>query len=156
MKNHVLRPLWLAIGVVVMVFIARHFMVPDDFGVHGDSFTYGFYRLGNLQEWKDFPVKYQGRERCEKCHDENSQSVVDSRHKKIQCENCHGPAAGHPKTVKKLVVDTSRDLCLRCHALLEYPNSKRGMMKGVVSEKHKKKFECTKCHNPHNPDLEDR
>jgi len=46
MKNHVLRPLWLALGLIAAVLIARHFMVPDDFGVHGDSFTYNFYRLG--------------------------------------------------------------------------------------------------------------
>ena len=121
MKNHVLRPLWLAIGLVVLIMIARHFMVPEDFGVHGDSFTYNFYRLSNVDEWKDFPVKYQGRERCSKCHEENSESLSHSKHKKIECESCHGPAAGHPREVKKLVIDRSREQCLRCHALLDYP-----------------------------------
>ena len=74
----------------------------------------------------------------------------------IQCESCHGPAAGHPREVKKLVIDSSREQCLRCHALLEYPNSRRGMMKGIDPDKHKSKFECKKCHDPHNPNLEDR
>jgi hypothetical protein len=59
MKWHVLRPLWLAIGVLAAILIARQFLVPDDFGVHGPSFTYNYHRLGNVQEWKDFPVKYQ-------------------------------------------------------------------------------------------------
>lgn len=156
MKNHVFRPLGLVLGLVILVMIARQFMVPDDFGVHGDSFTYNFYRLSNVDEWKEFPVKYQGRERCAKCHEENSLSIVESRHKKIQCENCHGPGAGHPREVKKLVIDTSREQCLRCHALLEYPNSRRGMMKGIDPDRHMRKFECKKCHDPHNPNLEDR
>ena len=42
MKWHVLRPLWLAIGLVVVLLIARQFLVPEDFGVHGGSFTYNF------------------------------------------------------------------------------------------------------------------
>jgi predicted CXXCH cytochrome family protein len=155
MKNHVLRPLWLAIGLVVLVLTARHFLVPKDFGVHGKTFTYGFYRQSNVEEWKEFPVKYQGRERCAKCHEENFESISASKHKIIQCENCHGPAAGHPRKVKKLEIDTSRGLCLRCHSKLDYPNSNRGMLKGVISEKHKRKVECSKCHNPHNPNLED-
>ena len=156
MKNHVFRPLGLVLGLVIMILIARQFMVPDDFGVHGDSFTYNYYRLSNVDEWKEFPVKYQGRERCAKCHEENSTSISESRHKKIQCENCHGPGAGHPREVKKPVIDNSREQCLRCHALLEYPNSRRGMMKGIDPDRHMRKFECKKCHDPHNPNLEDR
>ena len=58
-KNHVLRPLWVAIGVAVLFLVVRPFIVPDDFGVHGKSFTYNYHRLSNIQEWKDFPVKYQ-------------------------------------------------------------------------------------------------
>ena len=48
MKWHVLRPLWLTIGVVASILIARVFLVPDDFGVNGRDFTYGFYRSYNF------------------------------------------------------------------------------------------------------------
>ena len=48
MKRHVLHPLWVAIGVVGLILLARLFMVPDDFGIHGDSFTY------NLKSAKDY------------------------------------------------------------------------------------------------------
>ena len=71
MKWHVFRPLGVAIGLIVVILIGRVFMVPDDFGVHGESFTYNFHRLSNEQEWKDFPVKYQGREYCADCHRRN-------------------------------------------------------------------------------------
>ncbi len=155
MKNHVLRPLWLAIAVVAAVLIAREFLVPEDFGVHGDSFTYNFYRLGNVQEWKDFQVKYQGRERCARCHEEQSENNAASMHAIIQCENCHGPGVDHPKKIKKLLIDGSRELCLRCHQKLAYPSSQRSALPGIDGETHKKKKECRKCHDPHLPDLED-
>ena len=156
MKGHVLRPLWLAIAIVLGVLVARHFMVPEDFGVHGESFTYNFYRLSNVDEWKAFPVKYQGRDYCGRCHKKNKKEITDSKHSNIQCESCHGPGAGHPKEVKKLSINASRDHCLRCHQYLAYPSSQRSQLPGVDGEKHMKRFECRKCHDPHHPDLEDR
>lgn len=156
MKKHWLRPLWVAIVVVAAVLVGRVFMVPDDFGVHGESFTYHYYRASNVQEWKDFPVKYRGRERCERCHRENSEEVAASKHAAMQCENCHGPAAGHPRESKKLPIDASRDLCLRCHQYLDYPSSLRRELPGVNGERHGRQAECRKCHDPHHPDLEDR
>lgn len=155
MKNHVFRPLWVAIGLVLFVLVMQKFLVPDDFGVHGESFTYNYYRLGNVQEWKDVSVKYQGKERCSRCHEENFEENQSSKHLNVQCENCHGPGIDHPKRVKKLVVDNSRELCLRCHGKLEYPNSKRGEMPSVDGDRHMRKRECSKCHDPHHPDLED-
>ena len=66
MKNHVLRPLWVAIGLVVLILVARHLMVPPDFGVHGKSFTYNFYRLSDIADYKALPVKYRGKKVCDK------------------------------------------------------------------------------------------
>ena len=151
MKKHVLRPLWAAIGLVLLILIARPFLVPDDFGVHGKSFTYGYYRLSNVQEWKDFPVKYQGRDYCAGCHADHVAQNSASSHQSIQCENCHGAAAGHPGEIAKLTVDKSRELCLRCHADLGYPNSSRASLPSIDGERHKRNRECSKCHNPHNP-----
>ena len=151
MKWHVLHPLWVAIGVVGLIVIGGRFLVPDDFGVHGRSFTYGYHRLSNLQDWKDFSVKHQGRDYCAMCHGENARLLDGSVHASIQCENCHGPGVNHPATVPKLVIDTSRGLCLRCHASLGYPNSDRGAMPSVVDSEHMGQVECSKCHDPHNP-----
>ena len=155
MKNHVLRPLWVVIGVIALVLIARQFMVPSDFGVHGASFTYNFYRLGNIQEWKDVPVKYLGRDRCAGCHDENSAQILASKHVNMECENCHGPGAGHPREIKQLPVDPSREQCLRCHQYLPYPSSQRMALPAINGERHGRRRECRDCHNPHHPDVED-
>ena len=151
MKWHVLRPLWVAIGLIGAILVARVFLVPDDFGVHGRNFTYGFYRLSNVQEWKDFPVKYLGREACSECHDENVHMLNSSTHATVECENCHGPAAGHPADIEILPVDSTRALCLRCHARLEYPNSDRGELVSIVDRRHRRRKTCVECHNPHDP-----
>ncbi len=154
MKRHVLHPLWVAIGLVVFILIARQFLVPDDFGVHGDSFTYNFHRLGNEQEWKDFPVKYQGKESCAECHEENYKANRRSPHKKIECENCHGPSgpgSNHPDELEKLPLNTSRELCLRCHSDLGYPGTARSELPQIKNSQHKRRKNCVECHNPHDP-----
>ena len=155
MKNHVLRPLWVAIGAIALILIARHFMVPDDFGVHGNNFTYGFHRLSSIDDWANVPIKYRGKDFCEECHPENVEENMSSKHSVIQCENCHGPALEHPENPETLVIDRARLLCLRCHAYLPYPGNTRSKMKAIDPEEHNPGDECVECHNPHKPNLED-
>ncbi len=154
MQNHVLRPLWVAIGFVALILLIRYFVVPEDFGVNGRNFTYGFHRLSNIDEWKEFPVKYQGSEYCFDCHTENADMLSTSKHNIIQCENCHGPARNHPDDPETLTIDRSRELCQRCHTYLPYPNSLRSKLKGIDPADHNPGIECVECHNPHKPDLE--
>lgn len=155
MKNHVWRPLYLVLGGIALLLVIRHFFVPKDFGVHGINFTYGFHRGGNIQEWQAMPVKYRGRDSCTECHPENSAANASSKHSPIQCENCHGPALNHPDNPAKLTIDTSRNLCLRCHAALPTPGSQRARLKGISPASHNPGTPCSDCHNPHKPDLED-
>ncbi|MCA1766201.1 MAG: cytochrome c3 family protein [Desulfobulbaceae bacterium] len=155
MKNHVLRPLWLVLAAIILILIARHFMVPENFGVHGEGFTYGFHRLGNVEEWRNFKVKYRGREYCRDCHESNVESLASSRHGAIQCENCHGPAIDHPDDPETLNIDTGRELCLRCHAALPYPDNPRARIISIAGDLHNPDTDCIECHDPHNPDLEE-
>jgi predicted CXXCH cytochrome family protein len=154
-KNHVWRPLYLVLGAIALFLLIRHFLVPRDFGVHGRNFTYGFHRGGNIREWQAMPVKYRGRDSCTECHPENGAANASSRHAAIQCENCHGPAVNHPDNPEKLTIDTSRDLCLRCHGALPTPGSGRARIKSIDPDSHNPKTPCSDCHNPHKPDLEE-
>lgn len=155
MKNHLLRPLWLVAGIVFLLLLVRHVMTPADFGVHGETFTYNFYRLGNVDEWKNFPAKYCGNDSCARCHRENVEKNQSAHHRAMECENCHGPALKHPEDPEFLVIDRSRELCLRCHLSLPYKGSGRAEIKGIDPGAHNPGFACVDCHDPHKPSLED-
>ncbi len=155
MKNHVLRPLMVAIAAVALLLTARYFYVPDDFGVNGENFIFGFYRAGNLSDWEEMPVRYKGKQYCAECHEEQFESQSASKHQIIECENCHGPANDHPDDPEALTIDKSRALCLRCHADLPYPNTLRGELPSIDPLEHNPDSECSECHNPHKPSLEE-
>ncbi|MGP8152552.1 MAG: cytochrome c3 family protein [Smithella sp.] len=146
---HILRPLYVILALAAIILIARIFLVPDDFGIHEKGYTYGWYRKANIEEWKSVAVKYRGGEYCQACHMKQGGKIVSSPHKIIECENCHGPAIGHPSNPLKLSLDRSRSLCLRCHAYLPYLTSRRSEIKGIDPDRHNPGLECVICHNPH-------
>lgn len=148
-----LRPLWVVLAVVGLVFAVRPMIVPSDFGVGERGFMYSYYRKSNEDEWKAYKVKYQTKEYCGECHVDMYESNMASKHKIIECENCHGPALDHPEEPEKLVIDRRRELCLRCHAYLPYPTSNRANIKGIMPSEHNEGMLCADCHDPHEPDL---
>jgi len=153
MKSHVWRPVFVLIGALALALVARYFVVPPDMGVGERGFMYSYHRLSNEDEWKAFKVKYQGKEYCGECHDEKYESNMASKHRVIQCENCHGPAIDHPENPEKLAINRSRELCIRCHALLPYPSSQRAEINGIDPSEHNPEENCSECHDPHEPDL---
>lgn len=155
MKKHVWRPLFVVIALVAGILLFRAFYVPADFGIQERGYTFGFHRLGNEQEWKEFPAKYKGSDYCAECHEEKTASLVKSGHGVIPCEDCHGAAFDHPENPEKLAIDRSRDLCMRCHVQLTMPSSQRNDLPGIDPQEHNVGMECADCHNPHNPSLED-
>jgi hypothetical protein len=126
-------------------------MVPDDFGTHERGYRFGWHRLSNEDEWKNFKVKYMGREYCQNCHPDKLDLISQTPHFNIQCENCHGPAIDHPQDPPKLSIDRSREQCLRCHAKLPYKGSGRYLLRGINNDEHNPDMECAMCHNPHSP-----
>lgn len=156
MKNHVWRPLFAVIGIIILILLARLVLVPKDFGIHERGYMYGWYRKGNEDDWKKIKVKYQGNEYCKDCHPDKYADISKTPHAIMQCENCHGPAgdvtSDHWSDQRpRLAIDKSRAHCLRCHYPLPYPTSGRAKIKGIDPEKHNPDVECSSCHNPHNP-----
>ena len=154
-KNHVWRPLFVVIGLVVFILLFRAVYVPDDFGAHERGYTFGYHRLSNEQAWRDFPAKYADSQYCSGCHADKSNQIEAAHHAMIPCENCHGAAFDHPEEPARLTIDRSRDLCLRCHAALYMPGSGRSAIPGIGPAGHNPGFECSDCHDPHNPSLEE-
>ncbi len=154
MKNHVWRPLYVVLGLVAAILLARAFLVPQDFGSQEAGYMYGWYRQGNIQEWREQPGRYQGAAAgCGDCHLQGEALGV-SAHAAIACENCHGPAGNHPDDPPALTLDRSRELCLRCHARLPYPSSGRSLIPGIEPDRHNPGMACIECHDPHQPSLE--
>ncbi len=153
MKSHVWRPLFVAIGIVVLILIARQYLVPKGFGIHERGYMYGWYNKNNEEYWKNITVKYRSVEYCKDCHTDKFSMIMQTPHAIIQCENCHGPAMDHPSNPPKLAVDKSRAQCLRCHYPLPYPTSARANIRGIDPEKHNPGIECSMCHNPHKPKI---
>jgi predicted CXXCH cytochrome family protein len=154
LKSHVMRPVYVVLVLVVGLLAFRYLYVPTDFGVHDRGFTYGWYRQGNIADWRQVTIKYQGRQSCKRCHPVEYDKITQMPHAIIQCENCHGPAMNHPYDPKKLPLDTSRELCLRCHSKLPYPGSARGELRGVDPATHHPGVPCVDCHIPHQPALQ--
>lgn len=151
MKNHVWRPLFVVFGIIILIVLFRFIYVPKDFGIHERGYMYGWYREGNIEDWKKVSVKYQGKEYCRDCHQDKYDMIGRTPHGIIQCENCHGPAIEHPSDPQKLDIDKTRAQCLRCHARLPYPTSGRANIRGIDPEAHNPDVECSMCHNPHSP-----
>lgn len=153
MKSHLLRPVYVVIGIIAAIFIFRMLYVPKDFGVHERGYMYGWYRKGNEQEWKAVTIKYMTTEYCKDCHADKISMITKTPHAVIPCENCHGPAREHPSDPPKLSIDKSRNQCLRCHYPLPYPTSDRANIRGIDPDRHNPDMECVMCHNPHKPGL---
>lgn len=152
MKSHVLRPLWVVLGLVAVVLLFRLFYVPKSFGIGERGYMYGWYREANVGDWENFKVKYSGSsEFCNNCHPDKYESIMKTPHAIIICEDCHGPAIDHPVDPPKLIIDKSREQCLRCHTYLAYPSSGRADIRGIDPAEHNPDMECAMCHNPHNP-----
>jgi predicted CXXCH cytochrome family protein len=147
--------LYVVLAIVAGILLFRLVYVPADFGAQERGYTFGYHRLGNEQEWKNYPAKYKDSGYCKECHDEKVKSMEPSAHGIITCENCHGAAFGHPDQPEKLAIDRTRDLCLRCHTKLYMPSSGRNDIPGIDPEQHNPGTACVDCHNPHNPSLEE-
>lgn len=49
---HVWRPLFVVLGIVALILVARQVIVPKDFGVYGKSYTYGWHRKSTSRSGK--------------------------------------------------------------------------------------------------------
>jgi hypothetical protein len=157
MRSHVWRPLYVVIALVIFILLVRAIYVPKDFGTGERGYMYGFHRKSNEDDWKAFKVKYKfDNEYCELCHTDKYQSISNTPHAIINCENCHGPALDHPEDPPKLTINKTKEQCLRCHYPLAYPTSGRSKIRGIDPEQHNPGVDCVMCHNPHKPTLESR
>jgi predicted CXXCH cytochrome family protein len=152
--SHPWRPVFVVLGIIVVILVLRYFLVPPEFGIGEAGYMYGWHNKANEKFWLDYEVKHKGNEYCEGCHPDKLASLTASKHAVLKCENCHGPAFDHPSDPPKLPIPKGRAMCLRCHVKLPYPTSLRAELPGFLNpEEHNPGVDCSMCHNPHNPNV---
>ena len=145
--KHLIRAGGLLVLLVGGLIVLMQFQAPDALQ------PYGFYKgdkAANAREWASRPLNFAAVPTCNECHGNNYGVWIESSHKTVSCENCHGPAQlhvdyGRPEDVK---VDDSRELCAVCHGQL--PSRPKDFPQIDLS-KHGADKSCAACHNPHNP-----
>ncbi|MGA7159217.1 MAG: multiheme c-type cytochrome [Acidobacteriaceae bacterium] len=133
--------------LIVVFFVARHFVVPKSFG------EYGHYRGNAIADIAARPVHFAGQQRCETCHTDVATLKHSGIHAGVHCEACHGPLAKHaddPGNVQPAKLDTAT-LCVKCHAASA---AKPKDFPQVAADEHSGGVACETCHQPHSPAIQ--
>lgn len=142
MPPQLVRLCLVTIGIVGVYLAARFLLTPVSFG------EFGFYRGQALEEIATRLPVFSGRQACDECHTEVTQTLSNSQHKTIGCETCHGVGQAHVEDPDVKTVRLTDHLCLRCHEeLLGRP----GWMRQIKPKEHYPGDRCTECHFPHQP-----
>ena len=142
--GHLVRLAIVFVVVFLVFLLIRAHFIPKSFG------QYGHYRGDALVELSSKPLSYAGHQACEDCHGDVVSMKTAGKHTGVNCENCHGPLAGHvenPVSVTPQLPDTAL-LCPSCH---ETNIAKPKNFPEVVSAKHSGGAVCKSCHQPHSP-----
>jgi hypothetical protein len=140
-----IRRLAILAAIIIATFlIVRPMLIPERFG------ELGHFRSGALDDAVDHDFKFAGKSACAECHDDMTDMLAAGYHKKLSCEVCHGPLAGHidePEDVHP-TFPRERGLCPVCH---EYLSSRPTGFPQIVSQSHNSLKACISCHEPHDP-----
>ncbi|NQV49716.1 MAG: hypothetical protein HQ507_04435, partial [Candidatus Marinimicrobia bacterium] len=79
----------LAVIIITTFLIVRPMLIPKGFGEHGH------FRSGALDDAVAYEFKFAGKSACVECHEDMTDMLAAGYHKKLSCEVCHGPLAGH-------------------------------------------------------------
>lgn len=130
-----------AVGLIA----ARWYLVPETFGEQGH------YRAAAIDSIIAHEKKYAGQQECALCHVGISARRLESNHRGVGCETCHGPAAAHVASPLEVKPSAPREraFCPRCH---EYNPSRPTGFPQIDPVAHNPLTPCIECHDPHEPE----
>ncbi|MCE8423006.1 MAG: hypothetical protein J5U17_05825 [Candidatus Methanoperedens sp.] len=146
MQPHLKKAFTLLAIAIIGFIVVRSFIVPVSFG------QYGWYRGDAIIDSMNFEIRHAGSATCgeENCHNSIYSIWIDSKHKTVNCETCHGPSEKHVNNVRIMPepVNDTRDFCGMCHFKSaarpeEFPQ--------IDPDTHGENLRCAYCHNPHKP-----
>ena len=138
------RVLIMALAIIFTFLLVRFIFVPKDFG------RYGHYRGNSIDEIRDQPLKHAGSDSCALCHEDRHILWAGSKHRSVNCEDCHGPLNAHTEDPEnfKPKIPQGRDFCILCHGRRI---SRPTVFPQIDEQEHHPGMACTECHNPHHP-----
>lgn len=145
MPQQVSRLLIVFAVAVAGLIAARAYLIPETFG------DKGHYRAAAIDSVTAQPKKYAGHQECTLCHRPIAEQRLESNHRGVACEVCHGPAADHvtsPMDVKP-PAPRDREFCVLCHA---YNPSRPTGFPQIDPVTHNVLQPCVTCHDPHAPE----
>jgi len=130
---------------IVGLLVARSLLVPDTFG------DVGHYRAAATDSIAAHEMKYAGHQECSLCHRPIADQRMESNHRTVACEVCHGPAAEHVAAPLDVKPDAPRErgFCPLCHA---YNPSRPTGFPQIDPVAHNPRMPCAGCHDPHAPE----
>ena len=141
--EQVTRLLVVFVFFLAVLFAARHYLIPADFG------KYGHFRASALDTIVKTPLQYASQAACAECHDDVVATKTAGFHKNVACEVCHGPAKAHTEDpAVELPAPRERGYCPLCHEFL--PSRPTGYPQ-IISASHNPFKPCITCHSPHDP-----
>jgi hypothetical protein len=131
-------------AILAIVLLLRFVVLPDSF------FSARPHQAATVVREMAKPLHHAGVASCRECHQEQFDAKYAGHHRKIGCENCHGPSAVHAADEKAALPPKPRDreFCLACHA---YDASRPNGFPQVDPQQHRPRKRCVACHDPHDP-----
>jgi hypothetical protein len=138
------------LGVIVALFlvvvVVRFFLLPDAW------ISAKPHQAQKVVREMAKPIHYAGMMTCRECHQDEFNAKLQSAHRGIGCENCHGPSAAHVANkddkATMPIKHRDREFCLGCHGFLA---SRPNGFPQVDGQKHNGRKRCVSCHDPHDP-----
>ncbi len=158
---------WDDVGMAVGGFYWKALFIDQDgyiiCGDSGDSAQWNVF----TQEWVEYHPGEQLQFDCGKCHSTAYDSlgtipefpgIIGSwQEAGIGCEECHGPGVDSLMVHMTIIVDTTAELCGKCHShnsegLIEAENGwikSNSQFDEFLHSPHSENLVCVTCHDPH-------
>ena len=132
------------LAIVAVVLLLRFVVLPESL------FAARPHQLATMEREMAKPVRHAGVAACRECHEEEFQAKYAGKHRRIGCENCHGPSAAHAADEGAELPRKPRERadCLVCHA---FDSSRPNGFPQVDPQVHRPGKRCVSCHDGHDP-----
>ena len=131
-------------AIVAVVLLLRFVILP------ASLFSARPHQVATVEREMAKPLHHAGVAACRECHEEEFQAKYAGKHRRIGCENCHGPSAAHAsdENAEMPRKPREREDCLACHG---FDTSRPNGFPQVDPQQHRPGKRCVSCHDAHDP-----